>query len=55
MRAVLAAAVGVEDNTAGALAPPERHAQGIVGEFGRHPFGHGPACVFWPLVITHSN
>ena len=26
MRAVLAAAVGVEDNAAGPLAPPERHA-----------------------------
>ena len=40
MRAVLAATVGVEDNPAGPLAPPERHTQGIAGEFGRHPFGH---------------
>ena len=43
MRAVLAATVGVDDDAPRPLAPPERHTQGIAGEFGRHPFGHGPA------------
>lgn len=42
-RAVLAAAVAVHDHTGGLLASPQRHAQGIADQVGRHAFAHGPA------------
>ena len=55
MRAVLAAAVGVEDNTAGPLAPPQCHAQGIAGEFRRHPFRHGPPHDLAGVEVEHHG
>ncbi len=49
------AAIGVEDDTSGVLAPSEGHAQGVAGELGCHPFGHRPADHLTGVEVEHHS